>query len=146
MCYTETKQPTMISLRHLHVNAPFRYLWLKYVSGVNLSVHCARCLLGEYDPRISARVKELHEQPLRPSPYYYLCGVSKPYVWSRNFHLAFREKEGSLLSGLQSGRHRPRRPARPLQGVLYLPQLAVCPPNQQAGVTPSAEHLGRGTF
>lgn len=103
MCYTETKQPTMISLRHLHVNAPFSYLWLKYVSGVNLRVHCARCLLGEYDPRISARVKELHEQPLRPSPYYYLCGVSKPYVWSRNFHLAFREKEGSLLSVSRQG-------------------------------------------
>ena len=51
----------------------------------------------------TARVKELHEQPLRPSPYYYLCGVSKPYVRSRNFHLAFREKEGSLLSVSRQG-------------------------------------------
>ena len=88
----------MITIRTLKVSAPFSYLWLKHVTGVNLAVHCAHCLLGEYDPRIKANLTEAENITLPDAPYHYLCGVSRPYVWSRNFHLAFREKERSFLT------------------------------------------------
>lgn len=29
--------------------------------------------------------------------YFYLCGVTTPYVWENNFHLAFQKKEGSEI-------------------------------------------------
>ena len=94
----DNKTDAMITIRTLKVSAPFSYLWLKHVTGVNLAVHCAHCLLGEYDPRIKANLTEAENITLSDAPYHYLCGVSRPYVWSRNFHLAFREKEGSFLT------------------------------------------------
>ena len=97
------KTDAMITIRTLKVSAPFSYLWLKHVTGVNLAVHCAHCLLGEYDPRIKANLTEISNITLPDTPYHYLCGVSRPYVWSRNFHLAFREKEGSLLTSQRNG-------------------------------------------
>lgn len=93
----------MITIRTLRVSAPFSYLWLKHVTGVNPAVHCARCLLGEYDPRINANLLQLNNITLPEAPYHCLCGVSRPYVWNRNFHLAFREKEGSLLTVQRNG-------------------------------------------
>lgn len=95
----------MITVLQLSVSQPFSYLWLKYVHGTDLSVHCAKCLLGEYESRIHTNSPEFSNIRLRPAPYYYLCGVSKPYVWSRNFHLAFREKEGSMLEVKRNGIH-----------------------------------------
>ncbi len=59
----------MISRHQLHITAPFRYLWLKSVTGVDLSVHCAKCLLGEYDERISNTITELRDLALAPAPY-----------------------------------------------------------------------------
>lgn len=93
----ENKQKSMITIRKLAINAPFRYLWLKQVRGVELGSHCARCLLGEYDKRIRAGMKEGRDIVLPDAPYYYLCGVSMPYRWELNFHLAFQEKEGERL-------------------------------------------------
>ena len=58
---------------------------------------------GEYAPRIKANLTEVSNITLPDTPYHYLCGVSRPYVWSRNFHLAFREKEGSLLTVQRNG-------------------------------------------
>lgn len=95
----------MVIILHMSVTAPFSYLWLKYVHGVDLNVHCAKCLLGDYEQRINANAPEFGNIRLREAPYYYLCGVSRPYVWSRNFHLAFREKEGSVLEMKSNGIH-----------------------------------------
>jgi hypothetical protein len=63
----------MITIRTLKVSAPFSYLWLKHVTGVNLAVHCAHCLLGEYDPRIKANLTEVSNITLPDTPYHYLC-------------------------------------------------------------------------
>ncbi len=95
----------MISIHQLHITAPFRYLWLKSVTGIDLSVHCAKCLLGQYDERISNTITELRDLELAPAPYYYFCGVSMPYKWSNNFHLAFREKPGAVLEVNRLGVH-----------------------------------------
>ena len=78
----------------------FRYLWLKYVTGFDLSVHCAKCLTGKYSSRFgggTTRVigARLNEAPAR---FFYLCGVTeKPYRWKDNLHVAFRYKPGSVI-------------------------------------------------
>ena len=95
----------MVTIQQLSVSAPVSYLWLKYVHGVDLSVHCAKCLLGEYEPAVNPHTPEFTNIELQPAPYYYLCGVSRPYVWYRNFHLAFKEKEGSILEVKRNGIH-----------------------------------------
>ena len=75
---------------------PFKYLWLKKVNGVDLTQHCAKCLIGEYDNRLQININEYNNLSLDGS-IYYLCGVSTPYVWKNNFHLAFRESKGKKL-------------------------------------------------
>ena len=92
----------MIYIKTLSVNAPFRYLWLKHVRGVDLNVHCARCLHGEYIDGISPRNHEHPEIELEDGVYY-LCGVSLPYVWEKNFHLAFCYSEGSRIEYENNG-------------------------------------------
>lgn len=83
-------------IESLKVEKPFKYLWLKTVKGVNLTEHCARCLIGEYDKRINPYTKHFENIPLENSVYY-LCGVSAPYVWENNFHLAFRPCKGGKI-------------------------------------------------
>lgn len=73
----------------------FRYLWLKYVTGFDLSVHCAKCLVGEYSKRRFTDGSLLLDE--FPAEYYYLCGVVMPYKWADNLHLAFRYKEGGRI-------------------------------------------------
>ena len=87
----------MATIRDIEITGSFRYLWLKAVTGVNLEEHCAKCLLGEYDPRISASMRRASGLELPEAPFHYLCGVTTPYVWERNFHLAWRHREGSTL-------------------------------------------------
>lgn len=76
----------------MRVQSSFKFLWLKYVTGTNLSNHCARCLTGEYSrfittdrTRIANIILDEHE-----AKYYYLCGVAIPMKWGNNFHLAFK--------------------------------------------------------
>lgn len=91
-------------IESLKVEMPFKYLWLKTVEGVDLTQHCARCLIGQYDKRINASVKDLENIPLDNSVYY-LCGVSAPYVWANNFHLAFKPCEGKKVVYENNGIH-----------------------------------------
>lgn len=98
-----------------------KYLWMKYVHGASLGVHCAPCLKGPYSKAFGAArgseafvnavlgtgaglttrlPVELVEHPYR---FLYLCGVSKPYVWDKNFHLAMRHAPGSILEVERQG-------------------------------------------
>ena len=92
----------MITIESMKVTKPFRYLWLKGVTGVTLSAHCAQSLKGSYDKRVSAFTKQLHNVELSEEVYY-LCGVSAPYVWKNNFHLAFRHKQGGQIKYESNG-------------------------------------------
>lgn len=87
------------------VRARFRYLWLKYVTGVNLNYHCAKCLLGEYSQTIKHTSLSHTNVKLDryPADYYYLCGVSSPYRWVNNFHLAFKYQPGSMIEVSENG-------------------------------------------
>ncbi len=77
-----------------------RYFWIKSVKSVNLNVHCARCLVGEYSNFAEFGKHEgTHKdfQIKNEAPFYYMCGVHKSNNWHRNFHLAFIYKEGSEI-------------------------------------------------
>lgn len=93
-------QPAKVIIEEIRVAAPFRYLWLKYVRGVDLDIHCADCLLGDNSELVSPTMgAEAHGLVLDeyPGEIFYLCGVTKPYDWDRNFHLAFRLAPGEKL-------------------------------------------------
>lgn len=90
-------------IKEMEVERPFKYLWLKAVKDVDLSKHCARCLIGNYDNRINSNTKEVNNVELNDGDIYYLCGVALPYKWENNFHLAFRHKEGGTVAYSNNG-------------------------------------------
>ena len=60
-----------------------RYLWLKTVRGVNLSVHCYSSLVG--DPlHVHNTSRRQHLRRVPDVPALYLCGVTEPYRWELN--------------------------------------------------------------
>lgn len=71
--------------RHL---AGFTFFWLRYVWGFRAQYHCASCLAGRYDLRISTTMPLPARMVLdHRYPYIYLCGVANTGVWASNFHL-----------------------------------------------------------
>lgn len=88
----------------IEVNAGFKYLWLKYVTGTNLDQHCARCLNGQYSKKVSPdmdkRTIMLDEFPHKA---IYLCGVAIPYKWDNNFHLAMIHAPGEIITFSSNG-------------------------------------------
>lgn len=78
----------------------FRYMWMKTVRGFQQSRHCAQCLIGGYDKRfgLSMAAGFRYEAHYHEGTLLYLCGVSTPYRWERNFHLAGKVKAGAEAS------------------------------------------------
>ena len=62
-----------------------KFLWLKTVDALDLGVHCARSLVGEYAPRMHKQAERL-DFGLPDAPAWYFCGVTDPYVWAHNDH------------------------------------------------------------
>ena len=101
-------------LRHLPTEQAYRFMWLKRVWNVDLSKHCQPALLGPTSRIIRTRffwqaprafeIKEIYLEP-SPSGYFYLCGVTHPYVWAKNFHLPFRFAQGSIAEKRWYGIH-----------------------------------------
>lgn len=84
----------MVKIEYFFAHRSYRHLWLKYVRGANLSVHCARCLVGEYETRFKGYMASLANIELREAPAYYLCGVAHDRDWSHNLHVAFAYAAG----------------------------------------------------
>jgi hypothetical protein len=77
----------------------FRYFWLKRVTGFDPALHCARCLKGNYVSEVGAALPvntPIHIEA-DPGDVLYLCGVSSPYSWGRNFHLALKVEHGAAV-------------------------------------------------
>lgn len=85
----------MVIIRKLDIKQTYRYVWLKYVHGFDLSQHCAKCLRGRYESRINRNQLHYADMELPPSPYYYFCTVQ---TYPTNIHLAFEEAEGETIS------------------------------------------------
>lgn len=92
----------MITIKNMSVIKPFKYLWLKKVENIDLSVHCAKCLVGEYINAINNRQQSFADIELQDG-IYYLCGVAIPYNWDNNFHLAFKYSKGSQITYENNG-------------------------------------------
>jgi hypothetical protein len=83
----------------VRVDDRYRYFWLKEVTGVDLTQHCARSLRGAWRKDLSFAHDRWRDagmtEPLvlsvrfEPADAYYFCGVTDPYVWRRNAHLVF---------------------------------------------------------
>ena len=84
----------VVVIRELKLKKKYHFVWLKYVTGFNLKQHCAKCLLGEYEKRITRDVLEYADVELPPSDYYYFCTVGR-YV--DNIHLAFVAAPGERI-------------------------------------------------
>lgn len=95
----------MIKIKKIIVSSSFRYLWLKYITGTDLNVHCAKSLLGEYSKKVSNKIGIYTDITLNEFNYkvMYLCGVAFPFNWDNNFHLAFKYKEGEILKYNSNG-------------------------------------------
>jgi len=95
----------MTKIKSIIVSSPMRYLWLKYVTGVDLSQHCAKCLQGAFSKRIKSSISQAQDIELNEADadIFYLCGVAQPFNWAKNFHLAFRHKEGETLDFESNG-------------------------------------------
>ena len=87
----------MVTIEYFDTDREYKYLWLKTVTGVDLNVHCARCLIGEYEQAFSGGVRSVRNLQLKPAPAYYLCGVAEDRIWSHNLHIAFTEEPGSVI-------------------------------------------------
>jgi hypothetical protein len=83
----------------------FRYFWMKRVRGFRPKVHCAACLLGEYERQVGVgmQLNETLRLQYSKGDVLYLCGVAKPYIWKRNFHLALQVGDGELEAELWNG-------------------------------------------
>ena len=88
----------------INVNADFKYLWLKYVTGANIGQHSERGLTGSYS---NARKNQQGEQTIildeHQSKAIYLCGVSTPYRWEKNFFLAMLPSPGDIIEHESNG-------------------------------------------
>jgi hypothetical protein len=82
----------------------WRYLWAKTVTAFDPAVHCARCLIGDYEKTFSIRTPVNTVLELRrhaTGTVIYFCGVSAPYRWGNNMHLAVRST-GDLVDTAQT--------------------------------------------
>ena len=94
-----------ITIKTFINNREWMYLWGKYVTGINLNAHCAKALKGEYTKKINKEMDAAFNIKLdeADSKIFYLCGVTKPYKWKDNFHLALRYKKGSHITVSRNG-------------------------------------------
>jgi hypothetical protein len=92
-------------IKAIKLEADFKYLWLKYVDDYDLNNHCAKSLIGGYSKKIHNKISIENELFLNEfnSKVYYLCGVSLPFNYNNNFHLAFKYLKGSFISIKENG-------------------------------------------
>ncbi len=79
----------------------FRYLWMKRVDDFKASTHCARCLVGPYSRlfgREAAPNVAQADDIATAGQLAYFCGVSSPYVHSKNLHLVGVVEPGQQAS------------------------------------------------
>jgi hypothetical protein len=66
----------------------YRYFWLKYITGYNLSQHCAKSFRGVYSPNVGITMALRRPVAVNEAPFEvaYLCGNTG--TWEKNLHLA----------------------------------------------------------
>ncbi len=69
------------------------------MTGFNLETHCAKSLLGVYSKKVNNYRDQYQGVKLNEAnaTFYYLCGVTTPYRWDKNLHIAFEYSEGDRI-------------------------------------------------
>lgn len=95
-----------VELHHNLLPSAFKWLWMKYVSGVNDKYHCTNCLRGRYGKTLSKHNEQLantsvvllDEMPLESYAAIYVCGViNRGYPrtnYAHNLHAVIRPSLG----------------------------------------------------
>ena len=88
----------------LDLKRPCNFFWLRGIRSVRIDKCCAQCFLGEKFNEVyeQTRFKEkAHvELDIKPDPRmkaYYLCGLSRGWVYENNTHVAFVPCEGQTI-------------------------------------------------
>jgi hypothetical protein len=87
----------MVTVKKLVLKNKYRIVWLRYISGVDLTQHCMKGLLGRNDINFRGYMRQAENIQLQKAKYYYLCGVDENWTYNNNMHVAFVEKEGSEI-------------------------------------------------
>ena len=70
------------------------YFWVKTIESVDLNNHCAKSFIGKY----------LHGNLIKTTTKnVYICGVSKPFIYKNNLHIALKEKIGHNFTIKEKG-------------------------------------------
>lgn len=99
------QMPSIIQLEHNLRPKRFKWLWAKYVTGVNPKHHCTNCLTGAYSKKLSKHnpnleiTRVLHLNEVATFKAIYLCGVvQKGYPkdnYPHNLHVAIIPRGGA---------------------------------------------------
>lgn len=117
----------------LELKEPCEFFWLRHITGVNIAQCCAKCFTGPYDEpvsRMSRGGERLIECDVdesidrKPVLAYYLCGLSKRYVWAKNTHVAFVPCPGSTVEVDNDQIHLTVTDAREIRFQDYVPSPA----------------------
>lgn len=80
----------------LEILKPCQFFWLRSIHAVDISQCCAKCFIGQKDNRVyygtleqSRTVVDLDVFEDPKAKAYYLCGLSRGYVYDLNTHVAF---------------------------------------------------------
>lgn len=100
-------------VRHWSLVPPngYLYLWMKYVTGCDLSRHCQESLVGLKSKRFSKGGKHGYADPApivldeTVAPFYYICGGSPDFDESKNLHIAFLHEPGSGFEVVTNREH-----------------------------------------
>ena len=70
-------------------DSSWMYFWIKTIESINIENHCAKTFVGKYlkGNEIETDIKDV-----------YICGVSKPFSYNNNLHIALKYKEGSNIT------------------------------------------------
>lgn len=87
---------------HVHIDLKpdtFRIFWAKHVSRFTPNQHCARCLIGPFEPSVPFGIAHAGGTfdfgvPNDKAPFLYLCGVT--YRYEDNLHIAVRPGAGAV--------------------------------------------------
>ena len=85
----------------LHRDDNFSSIWLKGVRAVDLNTHCITTFIGSRYKVIDRKlpVQTFSIEPAVGEEALYLCGVTYPYRWADNAHLAIRPNPDAQWHG-----------------------------------------------
>lgn len=97
----------LVKIERIELTEDFKYLWLYYITGINLENHCQKSFKGKLCQYVNFKNNGHLEENIvldeNDKDYYYLCGAHTHEVWENNFHLAFKKEEGSIIEVEEHG-------------------------------------------